>query len=100
MSQSPRKVLNGRAVLAALVFGAVCLRPAAALPARADPAGAERTAWELKLDPFLRMAALGVRRSSGVFSDSIPGGSAEGLRLLPPFVRAERGAPAPVLYLK
>src|SRR5438876_9647741 len=99
MSDSSRKVRSCRAALTALVFGAVCLCPAAATPA-ATPGGGERPAWDRKLDPLLRIAALGARRTSGLFSDSIRGGSAEGLRLLPPFVRAERGAPEPVLYLK
>src|SRR6266849_3811355 len=100
MSEPQLKAPSGRTVLTPLMFGVLCLLPAAALPAGAEPAEAERPAWERKLDPFLRIAALGVPRSSGIFSDSIPGGSAEGLRLVPPFARAERGTTEPILYLK
>ncbi|HEV8199456.1 MAG TPA: S8 family serine peptidase [Candidatus Polarisedimenticolia bacterium] len=44
--------------------------------------------------------ALGVERRQGVFVDRLPARSREALSTLPPFVRAERDADDPILYIK
>ena len=65
----------------------------------APPAGPGHS-WDRKLDPFLRGVALGVERRQGVFVERLPARSREAIAMLPPFVRAERDADDPILYVK
>jgi subtilisin family serine protease len=81
-------------VLAPAVSGAMALKDGRPAPAGADPA------WAAKLDPFLKRVALGGARREGAFSAPIPPGSAAALRALPAFVRGERDADRPALYVK
>jgi len=68
--------------------------------APAAPPSAPGRSWDRKLDPFLRRVALGIERRQGVFVDRLPARSRETLSTLPPFVRAERDADDPILYVK
>ena len=87
-----RRVGTLLALLALPVLGA-------AQPGGPRP-GATGAGWAARLDPFLRRVALGTTRTEGRFADRIPGRSAAALRTLPRFVRAERDAAEPVLYVK
>jgi minor extracellular serine protease Vpr len=62
--------------------------------------GPPARAWDRKLDPFLRRAALGVERHQGPLRDRLPAGSRAAMATIPPFVRAERDADDPILYVK
>lgn len=84
---------------------AVCAALALASPARllsreAPPGDPSRPGWETKLDPFLRRVALGSSRVTGRFAQPIPARSAEAVRALPPFIRADRGAAVPAVFVK
>lgn len=68
----------------------------------APPPGAapERRTWDRKLDPFLRRIALGSEKHQGPIEEKVPARSRELMQTLPSFVRAEREADNPVLYVK
>jgi len=83
-----------RARILALVLPALLALGATDGP---DPAGGPE--WSAKLDPFLRRVALGTTKTEGRFTERIPAGRAA-LLTLPPFVRAERSRPDPILYVK
>jgi subtilisin family serine protease len=87
-------------VLLAVFAGLALAAPAGGVSGGAASGGPSRPVWEKKLDPFLRRMALGSSRLQGRFADPIPAGSVEALRTLPPFIRADRGAAAPVLLVK
>jgi subtilisin family serine protease len=71
----------------------------AAAPAPVSDAAVER-GWEAKLDGFLRRVALGSRRVSGRFVETVPPGSRAALALLPPFVRRGERHGEPFLLVK
>ena len=68
--------------------------------AAAAPGAPPSRTWDRKLDPFLRRAALGVERRQGLLVDRLPARSRAAFATLPPFVRAERDADDPILYVK
>jgi subtilisin family serine protease len=93
------RIHRAGAVLAVLALAALSALGAAPRGGRADLEGA-RAGWAAKLDPFLRRIALGTRRIEGRFTEAIPARSAAALRTLPGFVRADREAARPALYVK
>src|SRR6266478_2407792 len=106
----PASLRRGRsaswALLLLAVMTPVALRPGdgSASAAAGDPGG-RRSArvdseWPHKLDPPLRMVALGTTRTQGRFTDRIPAQSAAAIQALPAFVRAERESAEPLLYVK
>src|SRR5215831_9166314 len=56
--------------------------------------------WDRKLDPFLRRIALGSEKHQGPIAENVPARSRELMRALPAFVRAERDADDPIVYVK
>ena len=68
----------------------------------APPPGieSETRSWDRKLDPFLRRIALGSEKHQGPIAEKLPARSREVMRALPPFVRAERDAADPIVYVK
>lgn len=108
MRSSPRRALVLVPVLAALALAGSGRGPsgqegsgpaAGGGPRGGGPDGAGR-AWEDKLDPFLRQAALGTSRRTGRFSEAVPAGSEAALAALPLFVRIDRSGPEPALLVK
>ncbi len=93
MPASPPRVVHLVPILVLLLFSA----PVASWPGSPSPGS---PGWEAKLDPFLRQVALGTRKTEGIFTEPIPARSAAALRSLPAFVRAERNAAEPILYVK
>jgi subtilisin family serine protease len=60
----------------------------------------ERRDWDRKLDPFLRRIALGIEKHQGPIEEKMPARSREVMHTLPSFVRAERDADDPIVYVK
>src|SRR5215831_15374701 len=60
----------------------------------------EPRTWDRKLDPFLRRIALGSEKHQGPIEEKVPAQSRELMHTLPSFVRAERDADNPLLYVK
>src|SRR5258706_16268304 len=81
-----------RAVCAAPVLILLALSAPAAgpSPGQGDPAAA--SAWERKLDPFLRRLALGTVKAEGRFRETVPGRSEAIARSLPPFLHVNKTA--------
>jgi subtilisin family serine protease len=72
-------------------------RGLAAPPRDSEP---ETRSWDRKLDPFLRHIALGSEKHQGPIEEKLPARSREVMHALPPFVRAERDADDPIVYVK
>jgi subtilisin family serine protease len=77
----------------------LALSASAAGPAPGNGAQAAESAWERKLDPFLRRLVLGTVKAEGRFKEAVPGRSERVARSLPPFLQVERRA-EPLVHVK
>jgi subtilisin family serine protease len=77
----------------------LALSASAAGPAPRNGAQASESAWERKLDPFLRRLALGTVKAEGRFREAVPGRSERLARSLPAFLQVERRA-EPLVHVK
>jgi subtilisin family serine protease len=87
-----RVARNVRVVYAAPVLILLALSAPAAGPAPGQGDPAAESAWERKLDPFLRRLALGTVRAEGRFREAVPGRSESVARSLPPFLQVQKTA--------
>ena len=87
-----RVALSTRAVYTVPVLILLALTAPAAGPPPGPGDAVQDSAWERKLDPFLRRLALGTVKSEGRFREAVPGRSERVARSLPPFVQVQRAA--------
>jgi subtilisin family serine protease len=87
-----RVASSARAVCAAPVLILLALTAPAAGPAPGPGDAVAESAWERKLDPFLRRLALGTVKTEGRFREAVSGRSERVARSLPPFVRVQKTA--------
>ena len=94
-----RVASSARVAYAAPVLILLALTAPAAGPARGPGDAAAESAWERKLDPFLRRLALGTVKTEGRFREAVSGRSERVARSLPPFVQVQKTA-EPLVHVK